>query len=183
MFDFRKKHLYPVLRQFVEKINGALPLNKPEQASSLLDLKKDITANLGKLAQGQGARAKMTFLGTLATSAGLVVLACMAPPAALAAGVGAAAAFVAGTSVAQKFSLNRGAIVQGRHVLTEKIDSEVIQAMPGFVTAMQAPEFKARLAEAFDSAANKKEYDALAKRALKAEAPKPKAIAAPAAAK
>lgn len=184
MFDFRKKHLYPVLKQFVEKINSALPLNRPDAASGLLDLKKDITTSLDKLARGQGNKAKMTFLGTLAATAGLIVLAVTMPPAAIVAGIGAGAVFVAGTAVAQKFSLNKSAITQGRHVLTEKIDSEVIQAMPNFLTAYQAPDFKTRLTEAFGAAANTKEYEALAKHALKAETPKPKAapVAVPAAA-
>jgi hypothetical protein len=177
MFDFRKKHLYPVLRQFVERINGALPLNKPDQAAGLLDLKKDITTSLNKMAQGQGRWARVAGLTTLVATAGLITLAAMMPPAAIVAGIGAAVAFVGGTAVTQKFSLNKGAITQGRHVLTEKIDAEVIQAMPNFLSAYQAPDFKARLIEAFDTAANKKEYDSLARRALKVDLPKPKAKA------
>ena len=185
MFDFRKKHLYPVLKQFVEKINGALPLNKADQAGGLLGLKQEISGKLGKLAQGQGAKAKMTFLATLATTAGLIALAVLTPPLAIAAGAGAGAVLVAGTAVAQKYFLNRGAITEARHVLTEKIDAEIIQALPNLGFAATTPDFKTMLSQAFDDAANKREYDSLARRALKAETPKPKAqpVAVAAAAK
>ena len=178
MFDFRKKHLNPVLRQFVERINGALPLKGAEQTASLLDLKKVITDSLGKLSRSEHRKSLTTMFATLATTGGLIATAILMPPAAIGASIAAAAVFVAGLAGAQKFSLNEAAASRGRFVLTEKIDAEVIQALPNLGFAATTPDFKTMLTQSFAGAANKREYDALARHALKAALPQPKPQAA-----
>lgn len=175
MFDFKKKHLNPVLKQFVERINGALPLKGAEQMASFLDLKKVATDSLNKIARSEHRKSVTTMFATLATTGGLIAAAVLMPAAAIAASVAAGAVFIAGLAGAQKFSLNEAAASRGRYVLTEKIDAEVIQSLPNLGFSATTPEFKTMLAQSFDAAANKEEYKALAKRAMKSEPPKAKA--------
>jgi hypothetical protein len=182
MFDFKKKRLDPLLKEFVDRINGAMPVNSPDQALGLLNVKKDIGARLGKLAQGQRMRGTTIFLTTLAATGGLVAAAFLAPAAAIAAGGGAAVVLLGGSLMAQKCAMNRGEATRDRYVLSDKIDTEVALAMTRFSGSAAAPDVKAALGQAFTDASSKKEYDALAKHAAKFVPPQPKkvAVAAPA---
>lgn len=179
MFDFKKKRLNPLLRQCVENINGALPVNTPDQAIGLLNLKQEITEKLGKLAQGQGFKAKMTFYGSVLLAAACVVGAFFAPPVAIPAAGAAAAIFLGGSLLSQKYALNRGEVTQNRYVLSDKIDTEVALAMTRFPAMASSPDIKTALGQAFTEAANKKDYEALSKRAMKFTPPAPKPVAAP----
>ena len=177
MFDFKKKRLNPLLRQCVEKIDGALPVNTPDQAIGLLNLKQEITAKLGKLAQGQGLKAKLTFYGSVLLAVAGVAGAFLAPPVAVPAGIAAAAVFLGGSLLSQKYALNRGEVTQNRYVLSDKIDTEVAVAMTHFPALASSPDVKAALAQAFTEAANKKDYEGLSKRAMKFSPPAPKPAA------
>ncbi|TAL40187.1 MAG: hypothetical protein EPN97_00740 [Alphaproteobacteria bacterium] len=177
MFDFKKKRLNPLLRQCVENINGALPVNTPDQAIGLLNLKQEITEKLGKLAQRQGLKAKLTFYGAVLLAVAGVAGAFLAPPVAIPAGVAAAAVFLGGSLLSQKYALNRSEVTQNRYVLSDKIDTEVAVAMTRFPALASSPDVKTALAQAFTESANKKDYESLSKRALQFTpvAPKPAA--------
>jgi hypothetical protein len=181
MFDFKKKRLDPLLKEFVDRINTAMPVNTPDQAIGLLGVKKDIGARFGKLAHGQGMRAATLLLTTLATAGGLVAAVFLAPAAAIAAGAGAAVVLLGGGLMAQKCALNKGEATRDRYILSDKIDTEVALAMTRFSGSAAAPEVKTALGQAFAEASDKKGFEALAKRAAKFVPPQPKQIAAPAA--
>ena len=178
MFDFTKKRLNPLLRKSVEAINGALPVNTPDQALSLLNLKKEITERFGKLAQKQGLKAKAIFYGSVLLAAAGVVGAFLAPPVAVPAGITAAAVFVGGSVLSQKCAMNKGAATESRYILGDKIDTEVAVAMTRFPSLSSNPDIKTALAQAFTEATNKKDFEALAKRAMKFTLAVPKPAAA-----
>ncbi|MEZ0226782.1 MAG: hypothetical protein ACAH83_19650 [Alphaproteobacteria bacterium] len=178
MFDFTKKRLNPLLRKSVEAINGALPVNTPDQALSLLNLKKEITERFGKLAQGQGLKAKMIFYGSVLLAVAGVAGAFLAPPVAVPMGIAAAAVFAGGSVLSQKCAMNKGAATESRYVLSDKIDTEVAVAMTRLPSLSSNPDIRTALAQAFTEAASKKDFDALSKRAMKFILPAPKPAAA-----
>jgi hypothetical protein len=178
MFDFTKKRLNPLLRKSVEAVNAMLPVNTPDQAIGLLNLKKEITERFGKLAQGQGLKAKMIFYGSALLAAAGVAGALLAPPVAVPAGMAAAAVFLGGSLLSQKCAMNKGAATESRYVLSDKIDTEVAVAMTRFPSFASSPDVKTALAQGFTEAANKKDFESLSRRAMKFSLPAPKQAAA-----